>query len=118
MLAGFGPIPSLGSFKPGGYENAKALADIENRQIITPGLDPASIPSFQTLLEIPDKNPPQKEQLYSSQNFSQSPIIFMTFENGIIQELAFDPLYAFVESKFAVDPLPSTTDRNIMLDIK
>ena len=86
------------------YEDAKAkaLADIESRQIITPGLDPASIPSFQTLLDIPNKNPPQNGQLYSSQKFSRSPfIIFMTFENGIIQALAFDRLYAFVESNNA-----------------
>jgi hypothetical protein len=101
-------IDSLGTpriFPQSSYEEAKAktLADIESRQIITPGLDPESIPSFQTLLDIPNKNPPLKDRLYSSQKFSQSPnlIIFMTFENGVIQALAFDRLYAFVESKWA-----------------
>lgn len=101
-------IDSLGTpriFPQSSYEEAKAktLADIESRQIITPGLDPESIPSFQTLLDIPNKNPPLKDRLYSSQKFSRSPnlIIFMTFENGVIQALAFDRLYAFVESKWA-----------------
>jgi hypothetical protein len=103
LLSGLSSVRAPRTFPRGSYEEAtaKALADKEGRQIITPGLDPANIPSFQTLLDIPNKNPPLKDRLYSSQTFSEGPIIFMTFENGIIQALAFDRLYAFVESKWA-----------------
>jgi hypothetical protein len=45
------------------------------------GLDPEIVPSFQTLLDIPNINPPLKDRFYSSQKFSQSPNLIITI-NG------------------------------------